>query len=42
MAVLGTPTEDDWPRWKELPDSAKIVFEQRNGVRQWLDIGKSP
>jgi hypothetical protein len=38
--VLGTPTQECWPGWDRLPDSGKIVFEEKKPVEDWQKVGE--
>ncbi|VDM41923.1 unnamed protein product [Toxocara canis] len=40
MSVLGSPSEQNWKGWKDLPDSRKIAFEKMEPVQDWSTIGK--
>ncbi|KAL7488869.1 hypothetical protein ACHAW6_014486 [Cyclotella cf. meneghiniana] len=38
--VLGTPSENNWPRVKLLPDWNKVVFEPKEGIGLHEQIGR--
>ncbi|CAJ0568634.1 unnamed protein product, partial [Mesorhabditis spiculigera] len=42
--LLGTPTAENWPGWGSMPDSQKIIFEERYETENWSPIvpGASP
>ncbi|VDK17566.1 unnamed protein product [Anisakis simplex] len=38
MAVLGSPNEQNWKGWSDLPDSRKIVFDSIEAVSDWSTV----
>ncbi|KAI1719084.1 protein kinase domain-containing protein [Ditylenchus destructor] len=36
--VLGTPTDNTWPEWEQLPDSGKLVFDSIEPVQDWTTV----
>lgn len=38
ISVLGTPSNDNWKGWSELPDSHKITFDKVDPVQDWRTI----
>lgn len=38
MSVLGSPSDQNWKGWKDLPDSRKIAFEKTEPVQDWSTI----
>lgn len=38
MTVLGSPSEENWKGWSELPDSRKITFDKIDPVSDWSTV----
>lgn len=40
FGLLGTPREQTWPSWEEMPDAGKLIFEDKKPLVDWAALSK--
>uniref|UniRef100_A0A8R1HZR3 Protein kinase domain-containing protein n=1 Tax=Caenorhabditis japonica TaxID=281687 RepID=A0A8R1HZR3_CAEJA len=38
FGVLGTPSSENWPAWKTMPDAQKLLFFPKEPTNDWADL----
>ena len=38
FGLLGTPSEETWPSWREMPDAEKLIFDETEPLKEWSNI----